>query len=119
MAMHLARYTGYLAPWRPVIAAMALCGQTPMQIGRLLYALGARQDWEIRQYRPWAGLPSKEEREYSAGCIVRLLLKSWPIPAPAPTPPPAPPSRRKVLERYEWTPESNWAEIQAHRGIGP
>lgn len=118
MAMHLATYTGYLAPWRPVIAAMALCGQTPMQIGRLLYALGARQDWEFGGTN-WGHSPWQPDRETSAGCIVRLLLKSWPIPAPAPTPPPATPARRKVLERYEWTPESNWAEIQAHRGIGP
>lgn len=112
--MTLAKYTGYLAPWRPVIAAMALCGQTPMQIGRLVYALGARQHWELRPENIRL-LGFRADRESSAASIVRLLLRSWELPLPLPA---EIPHRRKVRERYEWTPESNWHELQAVRAEG-
>lgn len=118
--------SAYLGKWRPVVAAMALCGQSPIQIGCLLYAAGVMPPeskwednrWEVNWFK-------QQRREESIAAAVQKLVASWAIIAPTQkrsTKPPkftAKPRRRKTPERYEWTAESNWAEIEAHRGFGP
>ncbi len=70
----LARYQGQLRPWMPLICAMALCGQGPAAIARLLYAVGARSanttDWLVIRRRQFRELQAKylRHRLWLASC---------------------------------------------------
>jgi hypothetical protein len=98
-------YGGRLLPYRPIIAAMILAGQSSSQIGRLLCALGARSNWDHR------GVDNLS----STTGLVHALKKKWERKGSLPA------GRR--AQRFKigdfratvvgsWTPEDVWRETE-------
>jgi len=129
-------YTGYLKPYVPLIAAMLIVGQRPVQVARLLNAMKVSEpQWRwvdpvdeplerpnsVR--RLMAAVWEKHRRaaeleRWNAGTAYRVgqmtgtishLARTWVIK-------PKPYKRPTITA--EWTPESNWHEAQAIRAEG-
>lgn len=49
--MNLLQYRGFLAPYRTLIGALSIAGQTPTQISELLYVVGARPPSEANAFQ--------------------------------------------------------------------
>jgi hypothetical protein len=65
------KYNGRLLPYRPVIAAMLLAGQSYRQVADLLWAMGARSEFTD----PLSG-PYDKGRESTQG-LVRVMDLRW------------------------------------------
>jgi hypothetical protein len=89
-------YSGYLLPYKPLIAAMILCGQSSLSIARLLHAIGARG---------YEGLEGERAAIYSMSGIIRSMNQTWET------------DRYWYLRnkiKQSWTPQKNWEETMQY-----